>query len=134
MVNLLFGTRYTDLYYGYNALWRRCLPLLNVDCDGFEVETLINIRIARAGLVVAEVPSFERVRLHGVSNLNAYRDGKRVLRTIFRERFRPRRYTRLQPSMWGGSARSRGELSPDGGAAREHRPPEATFASRKGSP
>ena len=30
--------------------------------DGFEVETLINVRIAKAGLRVTEVPSFETVR------------------------------------------------------------------------
>jgi glycosyltransferase involved in cell wall biosynthesis len=87
-VNLLFGTRYSDLCYGYNAFWRDCLPSINVDCDGFEVETLINIRIARAGLTIAEVPSFERDRIHGESNLNTFRDGFRVLRTIVRERTR----------------------------------------------
>ncbi|HXD55927.1 MAG TPA: glycosyltransferase family 2 protein [Solirubrobacteraceae bacterium] len=88
LVNVLFGTRYSDLCYGYNAFWRHCLPALDIDCDGFEVETLINIRAARAGLVVAEVPSFERPRIHGESNLNAVRDGGRVLRTIIRERLR----------------------------------------------
>ena len=62
IVNLLFGTRYTDLCYGYNAFWRHCLPAMDLDCDGFEVETLINIRVARAGLKVGEVPSFERDR------------------------------------------------------------------------
>jgi hypothetical protein len=56
--------------------------------DGFEIETIINVRVARAGLAVAEVPSFERDRLHGESNLNAVKDGLRVLRTIARERFR----------------------------------------------
>jgi len=50
--------------------------------DGFEVETLINIRVAKAGLRVAEVPSFERRRIHGTSNLNAVKDGLRVLNTI----------------------------------------------------
>jgi glycosyltransferase involved in cell wall biosynthesis len=88
LVNLLYGTRYTDLCYGYNAFWARCLPHMNVDCDGFEVETLINIRAAKASLRVAEVPSFEESRIHGESNLNTFRDGFRVLRTILRERFR----------------------------------------------
>jgi hypothetical protein len=59
--------------------------------DGFEIETLINVRIARAGATVAEVASFEHPRLHGVSNLNTFRDGARVLRTIFRERHQVRR-------------------------------------------
>jgi hypothetical protein len=85
-VNVLFGTRYTDLCYGYNAFWAHCLPKLSVDCDGFEVETLINIRVAKAHLRVREVPSYEGVRLHGVSNLHAVRDGRRVLKTIMRER------------------------------------------------
>ena len=87
-VNLLFGTSYSDLCYGYNAFWRHCLPAMNVDCTGFEVETLINIRISRAGLEVREVPSFERDRIHGESNLNTFRDGGRILRTILRERLR----------------------------------------------
>jgi glycosyltransferase involved in cell wall biosynthesis len=87
-VNFLFGTRYSDLCYGFNAFWRDCLPALDVDCDGFEVETLINIRAARAGLRVTEVASYEHRRLHGVSNLNAVRDGTRVARTIARERLR----------------------------------------------
>jgi glycosyltransferase involved in cell wall biosynthesis len=86
-VNLLFGTHYTDLCYGYNAFWRRCLPHLFVTCDGFEVETVINVRAAKAGLKVVEVPSYERSRIHGLSNLNAWRDGRRALNAILRERF-----------------------------------------------
>jgi glycosyltransferase involved in cell wall biosynthesis len=86
IVNTLYGTHYTDLCYGYNAFWVQCLPYIRVDCAGFEVETLINVRIAKAGLVVHEVPSHERARIHGRSNLNAVRDGSRVLRTIALER------------------------------------------------
>jgi glycosyltransferase involved in cell wall biosynthesis len=87
-VNVLFRTRYSDLCYGYNAFWRHCLTAMSVDCAGFEVETLINIRIARAGLDIREVPSFERLRIAGESNLRTFRDGGRVLRTIVRERLR----------------------------------------------
>jgi len=86
LVNTLYGTHYTDLCYGYNAFWARCLPYMHVDCDGFEVETLINVLIAKAGLVIHEVPSYEHPRLHGSSNLHAVRDGSRVLRTIVLER------------------------------------------------
>ena len=86
LVNVLYGTSYTDLCYGYNAFWARCLPYMRVDCDGFEVETLINVRIAKGGLVIHEVPSYERDRIHGNSNLHALRDGSRVLRTIALER------------------------------------------------
>lgn len=89
-VNTLYGTRYTDLCYGYNAFWRDVLTTINVDCAGFEVETLINVRIAKAGLRVAEVPSVEQERRHGVSKLHPVRDGLRVLRTIVRERIASR--------------------------------------------
>ncbi len=53
--------------------------------DGFEIETVINVRLATAGLRITEVGSFEGPRLHGRSNLNAYSDGMRVLRTINQE-------------------------------------------------
>jgi glycosyltransferase involved in cell wall biosynthesis len=85
MVNLLFRTGFTDLCYGYNAFWTHCLPQLAVDSDGFEVETQIAIRAAKAKLRIEEVPSHEFSRRHGVSNLNAMRDGLRVQRTILRE-------------------------------------------------
>lgn len=88
VVNALYAQRYTDLCYGYNAFWSRCLPAMRVDCEGFEVETLIHVRIAKAGLNVCEVPSVEHARIYGQSNLNAWRDGWRVLRTILRERVR----------------------------------------------
>lgn len=89
LVNRLFGTRYTDLCYGYNAFWARHLDALGLDCDGFEVETLMNIRAAKAGLRIHEVPSHERNRIFGTSNLRAVRDGWRVLKTIVRERRTP---------------------------------------------
>ncbi|GAA4234878.1 glycosyltransferase involved in cell wall biosynthesis [Streptosporangium album] len=85
LVNMIYGTRYSDLCYGYNAFWSRHLEALDLDCEGFEVETLMNIRAAKAGLRVHEVPSHERCRIHGESNLHVVRDGLRVLRTIIRE-------------------------------------------------
>lgn len=91
MVNVLFGTRYSDLCYGYSAFWRWTLPKLALDCDGFEVETMMNIRAHTAGLKVAEVPTWESDRIHGESNLNAVRDGWRILKVIVSERMAPRR-------------------------------------------
>ena len=104
LVNVLFGTRYSDLCYGYNAFWRHCLAHMDVRCDGFEVETLINVRIARAGLSVVEVASVEHERLYGESKLHAVRDGLRVLRTILTERLRPRRVLAPVPVAAGETA------------------------------
>ena len=106
LVNQLFGTSFTDLCYGYNAFWRRHLAVLDLPRtdvpepqwgDGFEIETVINVRVARNGLKIKEVGSFEGKRIYGRSNLNAVTDGLRVLRTIGRER-RLHRATAAVPS------------------------------------
>lgn len=97
LVNILFGTGYTDLCYGYNAFWRRVLPAVRPECHGFEVETLINIRAAVAGLQVVEVPSMEHRRLYGKSKLSPARDGFRVVRTILGEWRRHNRREELVP-------------------------------------
>jgi glycosyl transferase family 2 len=88
--NLLHGTHFTDLCYGYNAFWARCLPFISLDVPGFEVETLINLRIAAAGMKITEVPSYEEDRISGQSNLKTFRDGFRVLGTILSEARRRR--------------------------------------------
>lgn len=85
LVNRLFGTHYSDLCYGYNAFWARHLEILALDCPGFEVETLMNIRAATAGLRVHEVPSFEHRRVYGASNLHIVMDGWRIAKVIVRE-------------------------------------------------
>ena len=104
-VNSVYGTRYSDLCYGFNVFWKRHVPVFGLVTeepshvigarplwgDGFEVETLINIRVAVAGLTITEVPSFEHSRIHGVSNLRTFSDGFRVLRTIVAERRRTQR-------------------------------------------
>ncbi|MDN5725335.1 MAG: glycosyltransferase family 2 protein [Propionibacteriales bacterium] len=112
VANLLFGTRFTDLCYGYNAFWRDLVADLELPSpearvgadvmlwgDGFEIETVLNCRMARNQVQITEVPSIEKLRIHGVSNLNAVTDGLRVLRTLLAERFRKsRRQHRLMSS------------------------------------
>jgi Glycosyl transferase family 2 len=85
-VNRLFGTSFSDLCYGYNAFWSRHLDTLAIDAPGFEIETLMSIRAAQAGLKIYEVPSHERLREHGASNLSAVKDGWRILRLIAAEK------------------------------------------------
>ena len=96
IANTLFGTRYSDLCYGYNAFWADILPLLELPAvdmpphpdggmywgDGFEIETVLNCRVAAAGLSITEVPSVEKERMFGETNLRTFADGTRVLRTL----------------------------------------------------
>jgi Glycosyl transferase family 2 len=84
-VRLLFGGRCSDLCYGYMAFWKRVLPRLDLDAEGFEIETQMSVKALGTGLRVVEVPSFEFRRLHGKSNLRTVPDGWRVLKTILRE-------------------------------------------------
>ncbi|MFI9581907.1 glycosyltransferase family 2 protein [Streptomyces sp. NPDC052236] len=109
VVNAKFGARYTDLCYGYNAFWKHCLDDITLDCTGFEIETLMNIRVVKAGLRVQEVPSHEYLRIHGVSNLRAVRDGLRVLQVILKEKRVRRAARRRTPSL--SSTFPRGEAS-----------------------
>jgi glycosyltransferase involved in cell wall biosynthesis len=90
LVNLIWDTNYSDLCYGFNAFWRRYLPDILATGSGFEVETLMNIRVARSNLKVVEVPSFERIGSHRPHSFGAMGDGIKVLRTIAAERLRPR--------------------------------------------
>jgi glycosyltransferase involved in cell wall biosynthesis len=100
--NILLGAKYTDLCYGYNAFWADVLPRLDLLPstlaqpldgsmlwgDGFEIETILTCRWTAAELAITEVASHERLRVHGESNLNAVRDGFRVLKSIITERRR----------------------------------------------
>ena len=101
LFNTVFATRFTDLCYGFNALWADHVETLELDAapgdgrvdgpvwgDGFEIETLLAVRVSEAGLRVSEVPSYEHRRLFGVSKLRAVPDGLRIVRTILRERCR----------------------------------------------
>lgn len=100
VANVILGTTYTDLCYGYNAFWTHCLPHLALPetslaaradgkhhwGDGFEIEAIINSRVALAKLKIHEVPSYEYLRMFGESNLNAVRDGFRVLYSLLKEK------------------------------------------------
>jgi glycosyltransferase involved in cell wall biosynthesis len=87
--NILFGVAQTDLCYGYAAFRRERILELDLDAVGFEIETQLFLRATRQGLAVTECPSFEAPRRFGTSNLNTFRDGWRVLTTIWAERLRP---------------------------------------------
>ncbi len=104
VANALFGTSYTDLCYGYNAFWADILPDLDLPDislpappqgmlwgDGFEIETVLNCRVAAAAMKITEVPSMERERIFGQTNLRTFADGSRVLRTLAAEHRRAAR-------------------------------------------
>jgi glycosyltransferase involved in cell wall biosynthesis len=110
LFNAGFESTYRDLCYGYNAFWADMIPLLDLPDhtlppapngkmmwgDGFEIETVINCRFASAGARIVEVPSVEKLRLFGESNLHAVSDGLRVLKTLLTEWRRTRSNRRME--------------------------------------
>ncbi len=111
VMNRAFRTKFSDLCYGYNAFWADMLPVLDLPDpelpgpadgsllwgDGFEIETVINCRFAASRALITEVPSVERPRIFGESNLRTFRDGMRVLYTIRAEATRARRLETVGP-------------------------------------
>ncbi|RMI43818.1 glycosyltransferase family 2 protein [Actinomadura harenae] len=87
LANRLYRQHWTDLCYGYVAVHRDAVDLLGLRSTGFEIETEMCVNAVRAGLRIAEIASHETERRFGVSNLNTWRDGWRVLRTMVRLRF-----------------------------------------------
>jgi hypothetical protein len=99
LVNALFGTRFTDLGYGYNAYWRALLPVLGlppIDAprikrgrvqwgDGPEIEPLINIRTAAQGMRVVEVASVGYPPINGRPERHRLRRALRAMRVAFAE-------------------------------------------------
>lgn len=86
--NVLYGQNWSDLCYGFVAMRRSAVERLELRSTGFEIETEMCVNAVRAGLRIAEVPSHETERRFGESNLNTFRDGWRVLKTMFRLRFK----------------------------------------------
>jgi hypothetical protein len=87
--NVLFGSRFTDITYGYNAVWRRHADALALEIDGWANEIISNIRATRAELQVVEVPSFEHRRIAGEAKLGTISAGLEILMAILAERLRP---------------------------------------------
>lgn len=85
LTNILFRTRYSDITYGYNALWRKCADALAFEIDGWACEIIGNIRAAKNGLRIVEVPSFERSRIAGEAKLSTFSAGWTILLAILRE-------------------------------------------------
>ncbi len=85
LTNILFGTRYSDITYGYNAIWKQHADTLALEINGWACEIVSNIRAARDGLRVVEVASFEHRRIAGEAKLATFNAGWAILKAILRE-------------------------------------------------
>ncbi len=84
LVNLIYGSKYSDMCYGYRSFSKNAFKKLRLAEAGFGIETEINIRARKAGLRVLEVPSMEKKRATGSGKLRTWHDGYIILKTIIK--------------------------------------------------
>lgn len=79
-----FGSRLTDMLSGYRVFSRRFVKSFPALASGFEIETELTVHALELRLPIVEVPVAYRQRPAGsTSKLRTYRDGIRIVRTIF---------------------------------------------------
>jgi len=84
LIRLLFRHKVSDVMTGYRAFSRRFVKNCPILFSGFELETEMTLFALDRRLPFREIPVAYRDRPEGsVSKLNTYRDGFRVLKTIF---------------------------------------------------
>jgi glycosyltransferase involved in cell wall biosynthesis len=81
ILNVLFRTRYTDVYCGFRSFSRKAYDLIRPVSPGMEFNLELAINAGLAGLKTAEVPIQLGPR-RGSSKLRTFRDGWRSLRMM----------------------------------------------------
>ncbi len=81
ILNILFGTRYTDVYCGFRAFSREAYARIQPVSPGMEFNLELAINAGLAGLRTAEIPIVLAPR-KGESKLRTFRDGWRSLRMM----------------------------------------------------
>ena len=81
---VIFGDRLKDMLSGYRVMSRRFIKSFPALASGFETETELTVHALELRLPTAEVQTPYRDRPPGSqSKLRTFRDGWRILRTIF---------------------------------------------------
>ena len=81
ILNLLFRTRYTDVYCGFRAFTREAYERIRPVSPGMEFNLELAINAQLAGLRITEIP-IELGPRKGESKLRTFRDGWRSLRMM----------------------------------------------------
>ena len=80
----MFGATFTDILSGYRVFSRRFVKSFPVLSRGFEIETELTVHALELELAVAEIETPYYARPEGsVSKLSTWRDGMRIVFTIF---------------------------------------------------
>lgn len=84
LCQIIFKTTNTDILYNYHMSETSYYKDLNLKYKDFSICTEIPIKFKRRGYKIVEIPSIERIRLAGVSKVNAFYDGLKILNKTIR--------------------------------------------------
>jgi len=83
-VTLMTGRHITDSQTGFRAIKKEALNKLNLESDGFDIETEITMKSLRKGFKFQEQPITVNRRKHDRSKIKAVSDGTKILKTILK--------------------------------------------------
>lgn len=91
LINRFWNTNIHDIMTGYRAFSRRFVKLYPVMSPQFEIETEMTIHALDKRFSIKALPTRYIDRTEGESKLNTYKDGIKILKTIFAlfEEYRP---------------------------------------------
>lgn len=81
MINVIFGTNFSDTHSGFRAITREALDRFNLKTGGMEFASEMLVMAAKANLNVAEVP-IDYYPRQTPSNLHSFADGWRHVRFV----------------------------------------------------
>jgi glycosyltransferase involved in cell wall biosynthesis len=90
VANVVWRTRFSDICYGMFLINRQKYLNLAIESTGFNIEWELMIKAKRKGLRIVEIPSRERKRIYGKTNIHYLRDGSMIARTVFKHAFKRR--------------------------------------------
>jgi glycosyltransferase involved in cell wall biosynthesis len=88
-IMLLTGRRVSDSQTGFRAMKKVVFQKLNLQSDGYEIETEITVKSLLNGFTFKEVPITVERRKYDVSKIKVFSDGRKILSTIIRSSFSP---------------------------------------------
>jgi glycosyltransferase involved in cell wall biosynthesis len=83
-IMVLTGRPVSDSQTGFRALKRDIAEGLNLQSDGYEIETEIIVKSLRNGFLLKEVPITVERRKYNMSKIKILRDGKKILIAIIK--------------------------------------------------
>jgi glycosyltransferase involved in cell wall biosynthesis len=86
LMRLMFGVRISDSLFFYALGKKSVFEKLDLRCEDFALCIEVPIKVHRGGFRYTEIPSRERPRIAGVTKVNAFTDGLRILGSMIRLR------------------------------------------------